>query len=325
MTKLNGAIDFAFLVDVKNGNPNGDIDNGNLPRQDHDSGLGLWSDVSIKRRVRDYMELAGKVGGWDVGGIYVAEPSGLPEGHLDSQFDTVDFLPMPKGKTKSDAEERKACADENTRRFLRSFVDVRLFGAVIPKVGEKSGVAAAINGPVQIGIGESLHPVDPMDMAVSRVAQQTAKEAEKAAKDDDDEGGESRRTGTIGRKQFIPYGLYLFKGSVSPANAYGYTSDAGAEVSAEDVDRFFDALANMWGVVGTSASRGEQNIRLLVRLDHESPLRSAPRTIMDGLLSAELVDGVSVPRSHRDYDVRVNTDGLPSGVVPKIYVNSWNS
>lgn len=274
---LQHRYDFVFLFDVKDGNPNGDPDAGNLPRLDAETGHGLVTDVCLKRKVRNFVGLAkGEQPPYD---IYVKEKA-----ILNKQNERA-YIGI--GKTdllKGDDKKRKggAAADEARQWMCQNFFDVRTFGAVM-STGVNCG---QVRGPVQLTFARSVAPVVAQEHSITRMAVATEAEAEK-------QDGDNR---TMGRKFTIPYGLYRAHGFVSAhlARQTGFTDD--------DLQLFWTALAGMFDH-DRSAARGEMNARGLYVFRHESELGDAPAHALFDLIRVEPRDPAIPARGFADFTV----------------------
>lgn len=281
--------DFVLLFDVQNGNPNGDPDAGNAPRLDPETGHGLVSDVSLKRKVRDYVSLAkrtpdnGPVQGYD---IYVQLHSVLETQHRRA-YEALKLDPEKKGKD----------AVENTRRWMcQTFFDVRTFGAVM-STGINCG---QVRGPVQLTFARSIDRIAQLEQSITRKAVTTEKEANTQIEK------HGMVTGTMGRKEIVPYGLYRAHGFVSPAfaNATGF--------SEADLELLWQALGSMFEF-DRSATRGEMATRALIVFEHESQLGNAPAHQLFDRVQVKAKEGV-LPRSFSDYQLEIASEGLPAGI-----------
>ena len=311
MTALSQRHDFVLVFDVTNGNPNGDPDAGNLPRMDPETQHGLVSDVSLKRKIRNYVELAceGRAGHH----IYVQEGAILNEKHrqayLDIRPDDPKAAKDAKLNPKDDAEAVKL------RDFMcRNFFDVRTFGAVM-STGINCG---QVKGPVQVTFANSVEPIMPSEISITRMAATNA--AEKAKQVDGVDGDQRTDNRTMGRKHIVPYGVYV---------AHGFVSAKFAErtgFSETDLDLLFQALINMFEH-DRSAARGEMTVRKLIAFRHASPLGNAPaHTLFDRVSVGRNVDGefrapgdpalgnLPPARKFGDYSVRIDREALPEGV-----------
>jgi CRISPR-associated protein Csd2 len=288
MTALKNRYDFVFLFDVKDGNPNGDPDAGNLPRVDAETGRGLVTDVCLKRKVRNYVGIAkGENPPYE---IYVKEKAILNNQHVRAYegIGAADLLTSDDKKRKGGDK-----VDEARRWMCQNFFDVRTFGAVM-STGINCG---QVRGPVQLTFGRSADPIVSLEHSITRMAVATEAEAEK-------QGGDNR---TMGRKYTVPYGLYVVHGFVS---AHLATQTGFSE---EDLSLFWESLVNMFDH-DRSAARGEMSTRGLYIFKHSNELGNAPahslfQRIVPSLKNAELP-----PRDWEDYSVAVNQDNLPAGV-----------
>lgn len=279
MTDLRNRIDFVFMFDVQDGNPNGDPDAGNLPRVDAETGMGLVTDVCLKRKVRNYVQVAKQCApGYD---IFIKEKAVLNT--LIDNAHEADTVKKANDKDKTAAARSIMC---------KNFFDVRTFGAVM-STGKNAG---QVRGPIQLTFARSIDPIFASEHSITRMAVATEQEAEK-------QKGENR---TMGRKATIPYGLYLCHGFVS-ANLAQQTG-----FSQEDLELFFDALKNMFDV-DRSAARGLMSAQKLIVFRHDSVLGNAPANKLFDLVSVKKISD-TVARSFGDYEVTINREDLPSGV-----------
>lgn len=277
MSELKNRIDFVYIFDVQDGNPNGDPDAGNLPRVDAETGMGLVTDVCLKRKVRNYVQVAKDCAeGYD---IFIKEKAVLNKS-IDAAHDEES---VKNAKDKTSAARDVMC---------RKFFDIRTFGAVM-STGKNAG---QVRGPIQLTFARSIDPIAAMEHSITRMAVATEKEAEK-------QGGDNR---TMGRKATIPYGLYVCHGFIS-ANLAKQTG-----FSEEDLALFWDALKNMFDV-DRSAARGLMSAQKLIVFKHDSILGNAPANKLFDLVKVEKqCDGA--PRKYGDYKVIIDKDNIPSGV-----------
>ena len=280
MSELKNRIDFVYLFDVQDGNPNGDPDAGNLPRVDAETGMGLVTDVCLKRKVRNYVQVSKDcAGGYD---IFIKEKAVL-NNSIDRSYEEESVK-----KAKDDGDKRAAARAIMCQRYF----DVRTFGAVMT-TGKNAG---QVRGPIQLTFARSVEPIMSSEHSITRVAVTTEKEAKSQSGDNH----------TMGRKSTVPYGLYLCHGFIS-ANLAKQTG-----FSEEDLNLFWDALKNMFDV-DRSASRGLMSARKLIVFKHESELGNAPANQLFDLVKVEKTGG-DVARSFTDYKVTIDTDNLPENV-----------
>lgn len=279
MSDLNNRIDFVYLFDVQDGNPNGDPDAGNLPRVDAETGMGLVTDVCLKRKVRNYVQISKKCSeGFD---IFIKEKAVLNNEISDAYKDE-------SVKDKKDAEK----TDTARKVMCKRFFDVRTFGAVMT-TGENAG---QVRGPIQLTFARSIDPITSLEHSITRLAVTTDIEAKK-------QNGENH---TIGRKSTIPYSLYMCHGFIS-ANLAKQTG-----FSSEDLQLFWDALKNMFDN-DRSAARGLMSAQKLIVFKHESELGNAPANKLFDLVKVQKIND-GVPRSFKDYKVLIDKDSLPQNV-----------
>jgi CRISPR-associated protein Csd2 len=285
VTAITNRYEFVYLFDIVNGNPNGDPDSGNMPRQDLDSQKGLVTDVALKRKIRNYVELA--KGGEPPNAIYMQEKAVLNLQHQKA-YDAIGIKSEAKRLPKEEAKAR-----EITRWMCANFYDVRAFGAVMTTEIN----AGQVRGPVQLGFAQSIDPVIPQEITITRSSVTNEKDAQKER--------------TMGRKYIVPYGLYRCHGFVS-ANLAG-DDKKGTGFSQGDLDLLFEALVNMFEH-DRSAARMEMNAQRLIVFKHESHMGNAPAQRLFDLVEVKLKDGVSLPRRFSDYAVTIDRDGLPAGI-----------
>lgn len=309
MTTLSRRHDFVLIFDVTNGNPNGDPDAGNLPRLDPETNHGLVSDVSLKRKIRNYVELARE--GEEGHHIYVQEGAILNEKHRQA-YVALRGDEKAKGAKLNPKDDTEA---KELRDFMcRNFFDVRTFGAVM-STGINCG---QVKGPVQMTFASSVEPVLPVEISITRMA--ATNEAEQKKKAEGDDGDQRTDNRTMGRKHIVPYGLYVAHGFISAkfAERTGF-SDA-------DLDLLFEALANMFEH-DRAAARGEMTTRKLIVFRHDNALGNAPaHKLFDLVQVGRNVDGefralddkglgnLPPARKFGDYTVSIDREGLPEGV-----------
>jgi CRISPR-associated protein Csd2 len=307
---LTNRYDFVLLFDVKDGNPNGDPDAGNLPRLDAETGHGLMTDVALKRKVRNFVALTcdqtetAPEAGEKRCEIYVREKAILNLQHqraysalkLDAPADDAAEGTESEDKKakKGGKEKRKGSASDVdlARKWMcQNFFDVRTFGAVM-STGTNAG---QVRGPVQLTFARSIDPIVALEHSITRMAVATEAEAEK-------QQGDNR---TMGRKHTVPYGLYMAHGFVSSflAKQTGFGED--------DLELLWKALENMFEH-DRSAARGEMSTRGLYVFKHDSELGNAhAHKLFDRIKATKKVD---VPRNFSDYDVAVDESAMPAGV-----------
>ncbi len=285
---LNNRYDFVLVFDVRDGNPNGDPDAGNLPRLDAESGHGLVTDVSLKRKVRNFVSLVkGETPPFD---IYVKEKSILNQTH-EKAYVGIGAEEELKGDKK-----RKGSGDTVAKArdwMCANFYDVRTFGAVM-STGVNCG---QVRGPVQLTFARSVDPIIAQEHSITRMAVATEAEAEK-------QQGDNR---TMGRKHTVPYGVYVAHGFVSSflAKQTGFGDD--------DLELLWQALEHMFEH-DRSAARGEMSTRGLYVFKHDSELGNAHAHALFERIAIARKASVEVPRSFGDYEISINEADLPAGV-----------
>lgn len=276
MSTINNHIEFVYLFDVVNGNPNGDPDAQNAPRQDYETGFGLVSDVCVKRKVRNYVET---LGGAAPNALYITEGSVLDDAHK-AAWEEVGVEKKPKDG------QAKSLIDFMCKRYY----DVRMFGALMQ--GDYN--CGKVRGPVQIGFAKSIEPIVPVQISLTRMASTKA-----------EEGKENK---TMGNKWIVPYGLYRLHGYINAPLA----GKSGATEA--DLALFWEALREMWHL-DKSAARPEMNARALIVTKHPHDRRSPRTPELSEIVKVERVTDASNPaRAWSDYRVTVNKEGVPTGV-----------
>ena len=289
---IKNRYDFVFFFDVKNGNPNGDPDAGNMPRIDPDTSRGIVSDVCLKRKIRNYVDLVKgeEIDDPDVAEgelgykIYVQEAAVLNDRNRKA-YVHYDMKPASKKLPKAKEDQIKV-----TKFMCDNFFDIRAFGAVMTTDVN----CGQVRGPIQLCFAESVDPVLPLEMSITRMAVTNEKDAEKEK--------------TMGRKQYVPYGLYRAEGFISAALAEktGFSQD--------DLDLFFEALMNMFEN-DRSAARGLMASRKLFAFKHESKLGNAPaHKLFDAVSVKRLIEDGAEVRAFSDYEIVVDRAAIPEGV-----------
>lgn len=285
--------DFVLFFDVTDGNPNGDPDGGNLPRTDPETMKGLVTDVCLKRKVRNYIDL--HYGKDEANKIYI-QNQGIALNDMNQR--AYDALKLKATGTKQKREE----VDQTRQWMCQNFYDIRMFGAVMT-TGVNCG---QVRGPVQLTFARSEDAIMPMDVAITRIAITKPGDAAVMVAEGDDKG-KGGKTTEIGRKAMIPYGLYRCSGFFSPHLA------AQTGVTETDLKLFWDALVNMWEF-DRSASRGLMAPRGLYVFSHESKLGNAPAHKLFERITAELKKPSEPPRKFGDYVVSIDEVEMPAGV-----------
>jgi CRISPR-associated protein Csd2 len=288
--------DFVLLFDVLDGNPNGDPDAGNLPRIDPQSLQGIVTDGCIKRKLRNAMSvLANGEPGMDLffqtqDAVY---ESRILNKHIAKAYEQQGIAIDPKTdkpKTAESDPKKKADSTVAARKWMcQQFFDIRAFGAVM-STGANAG---QVRGPVQLTFARSIDAIVPLEYSITRKAITTTKEAEDQAK------GDGSITGTMGRKNTVPYGLYRLSGFVNPYLA----RDTG--FSAADLDLLWAALKGTMWEIDRSASRGLMATRGLYVFEHDTALGNAPAHELFELIDVPALGADKAPRSFKEYKVTV--------------------
>ncbi len=294
---IRNRYDFVVLFDVENGNPNGDPDAGNMPRIDPETGYGLVTDVCLKRKIRNYVETVKEdAPGY---GIYIKEnvplnrSDRLALSHVGiNEEEDKDLKEAVKKAKKTDAD-----LDVKLRDFMcRSFYDVRTFGAVMTTFVKAALNCGQVKGPVQLGFARSIDPIFPQEITITRVAITTEADAQSKGTE-------------MGRKYIVPYGLYRVEGFVS-ANLARKTTG----FSEDDLTLLWQAIINMFEN-DRSAARGKMSVRELIVFKHASELGEAPAYKLFNTVTVKRKDSTSPARGYDDYDVSVDVNAVPEGVM----------
>lgn len=288
---IKNRYEFVVLFDVENGNPNGDPDSGNMPRVDPETGLGIVTDVCLKRKIRNYVETVKE----DSTGYRIYVKDGVPLNRSDNEAFAALGIDEKKVKDmkKSDPE-----LDIKVRDWMcANFYDIRTFGAVMTTFVKNALNCGQVRGPVQLGMSRSIEPVVPQEVTITRVAITTEADAEKKGTE-------------MGRKYIVPYGLYRCEGYVS-ANLARKTTG----FSEDDLELLWEAILNMFEN-DRSAARGKMAVRELIIFKHDSELGNAPAWKVFDTVNVERANkGDNSPaRAYSDYVVSVDEAALPEGV-----------
>lgn len=284
---MNNRYDFVLLFDITDGNPNGDPDAGNLPRVDPETGHGIVTDVCLKRKIRNFVQITKPE--TPSYGIYVREKAVLNQQHQ-----------LAYTAKNLDAKKAKAPDVATVRQWMcENFYDIRTFGAVMSTEVN----CGQVRGPVQLSFARSASPVVSLEHAITRCAVATEREA--AAQD-----GDNR---TMGRKFTVPYALYRAHGFINPflARQTGFSEDG-------DLTLLKQALGQMFEL-DRSAARGLMGTRRCIAFKHATALGNAPAHKLFEAVSVEKKPGVEAPRAYSDYTVTIDSAALPAGVT----VEEW--
>ena len=285
---IKNRYDFVVLFDVENGNPNGDPDAGNMPRIDPESGYGIVTDVCLKRKIRNYVEMVKE----DEAGYRIYIKENIPLNRSDKEaYVSIGINPDEVKTLKKD----DPTLDQKIREFMcRNFFDIRTFGAVMTTFVKDNLNCGQVRGPVQLGFARSVDPILPQEVTITRVAITTENDAQKKGTE-------------MGRKYIVPYALYRVEGYISANLARKVTG-----FSEDDLEILWQAILNMFEN-DHSAARGKMAVRKLIIFKHDSEIGNAPaHKLFDGV-KVTRKNNIDCPRSYDDYVIEVD-EILPNGV-----------
>lgn len=286
---IKNRYEFVILFDVENGNPNGDPDAGNMPRIDPETGYGLVTDVCLKRKIRNYVEIVKEdEAGY---GIYIKED--VPLNRSDNK--AYEYLGVNE-KTVKELKKKDPEADIKIRDFMcQNFYDIRTFGAVMTTFVKASLNCGQVRGPVQLGFARSIDPIISQEVTITRVAITTEKDAE-------------NKSTEMGRKNIVPYALYRAEGYISANLARRVTG-----FSEDDLELLWEAIINMFEH-DHSAARGKMAVRELIVFKHSKELGDCPAYKLFDSIEINKKDDVVYPRRYQDYIVNIHEDMIPDTV-----------
>ena len=296
---IKNRYEFVVLFDVENGNPNGDPDAGNMPRIDPESGLGLVTDVCLKRKIRNYIEMVKE----DEAGYKIYIKENVPLNRSDREACESLGVTETEDKKVTDALKKLKKSDPDADLKLRdymckNFYDIRTFGAVMTTFVKASLNCGQVRGPVQLGFARSIDPIISQEVTITRVAITTEKDAE-------------NKSTEMGRKSIVPYGLYRVEGYVSANLARKVTG-----FSEEDLDLLWDAIINMFEN-DHSAARGKMAVRELIVFKHSKELGDCPAYKLFDAVEVKKNETVEYPRKYQDYKVTIHEEEIPVSVEVK--------
>lgn len=278
---IKNRYEFVMLFDVENGNPNGDPDAGNQPRVDPETAMGIVTDVCLKRKIRNYVELVKE--GEEGYNILIKNDRTLNSKFTEA-YDALGLTKKQNGKNKDDVQKAQ-------QYMCRNYFDVRAFGAVMSTGDDQCGT---VRGPVQINFARSIDPVFAQDITITRQAKTN-------------ETRENAGNSEMGKKSIIYYGLYRAEGYISASLAQKVTGFSEA-----DLELLWNAVINMFEN-DRSAARGKMCMRKLYVFRHDSSLGNAPSHILFEKIHVDKKEEVIAPRKFSDYTVTVDT-AMPEGV-----------
>lgn len=278
---IKNRYEFVMLFDVENGNPNGDPDAGNQPRIDPETSQGIVTDVCLKRKIRNYVELEKE--GEKGYNILIKNDRNLNSKFTEA-YDVLELTKKQSGKNRDDVQKAQ-------QYMCKNYFDVRTFGAVMSTGDDQCGT---VRGPVQINFARSIDPVFAQDITITRQAKTS-------------EARENAGNSEMGKKSMIYYGLYRAEGYISASLSQKVTG-----FSEEDLELLWRAVINMFEN-DRSAARGKMCMRKLYVFRHDSSLGNAPSHILFGKIHVDRNDGVIAPRKFSDYTITVDK-AMPEGV-----------
>ena len=296
---MGEAIKNRYEFDVENGNPNGDPDSGNMPRIDPESGLGLVTDVCLKRKIRNYVETVKE----DVKGYKIYIKEDVPLNRSDREACESLGITETEDKKVTEALKKLKKSDKDVDIKLRdymcdNFYDIRTFGAVMTTFVKASLNCGQVRGPVQLGFARSIDPIVSQEVTITRVAITTEKDAE-------------NKSTEMGRKNIVPYGLYRVEGYISANLARKVTG-----FSEEDLDLLWEAIINMFEN-NHSAARGKMAVRELIVFKHSKELGDCPAYKLFDAVEVRKKEEIEYPRKYQDYTIQIHEEMIPDSVEMK--------
>ncbi len=293
---IKNRYEFVVLFDVENGNPNGDPDSGNMPRIDPESGLGLVTDVCLKRKIRNYVETVKE----DAKGYKIYIKEDVPLNRSDREACESLGITETEDKKVTEALKKLKKSDKDVDIKLRdymcdNFYDIRTFGAVMTTFVKASLNCGQVRGPVQLGFARSIDPIVSQEVTITRVAITTEKDAE-------------NKSTEMGRKNIVPYGLYRVEGYISANLARKVTG-----FSEEDLDLLWEAIINMFEN-DHSAARGKMAVRELIVFKHSKELGDCPAYKLFDAVEVRKKEEIEYPRKYQDYTVQIHEEMIPDSV-----------
>ena len=296
---IKNRYEFVVLFDVENGNPNGDPDSGNMPRIDPESGLGLVTDVCLKRKIRNYVETVKE----DAKGYKIYIKEDVPLNRSDREACESLGITETEDKKVTEALKKLKKSDKDVDIKLRdymcdNFYDIRTFGAVMTTFVKASLNCGQVRGPVQLGFARSIDPIVSQEVTITRVAITTEKDAE-------------NKSTEMGRKNIVPYGLYRVEGYISANLARKVTG-----FSEEDLDLLWEEIINMFEN-DHSAARGKMAVRELIVFKHSKELGDCPAYKLFDAVEVRKKEEIEYPRKYQDYTVQIHEEMIPDSVEMK--------
>lgn len=286
---IKNRYEFVVLFDVENGNPNGDPDAGNLPRVDPESGYGIVTDVCLKRKIRNYVEMVKE----EEQGYQIYIKENVPLNRSDKQ--AYEYLGIDEKKTK-DLKKNDPDADRKIQEFMcKNFFDIRTFGAVMTTFVKAHLNCGQVRGPVQMAFARSIDPIVSQEVTITRIAITTEEDA-------------GEKSTEMGRKSIVPYALYRAEGYISANLARKVTG-----FSEDDLELLWEAIINMFEH-DHSAARGKMAVRELIVFKHSNELGDCPAYKLFDAIEVKRKDGVVYPRKYQDYEIHIAEGQIPDSV-----------
>lgn len=286
---IKNRYEFVILFDVENGNPNGDPDAGNLPRIDPESGLGIVTDVCLKRKIRNYVETVKE----DAQGYKIYIKEDVP---LNLSDNTAYEYLQTNGKDIKELKKTDPYVGQKIRDFMcKNFFDIRTFGAVMTTFVKAVLNCGQVRGPVQLGFARSVDPIVSQEVTITRIAITTEEDA-------------INKKTEMGRKSIVPYALYRAEGFISANLARKVTG-----FSEDDLELLWEAIINMFEI-DHSAARGKMSVRDLIVFKHSKELGDCPAYKLFDAVQVKKNEDVIYPRKYTDYAVEVHEDMIPDSV-----------
>lgn len=273
---IENRYDFMIIFDAKNSNPNGDPDANNSPRINPINNHGIVTDVCLKRKIRNYIEITRNS---EEGMEIIVKENAILN---DKYAEIYDDLNIKKAISKNSSEMEKVI-----EYACKKYYDIRMFGQVMNTGDKPCGI---VRGPVQLGISESIDPIYVNDLTITRVATTDGK-----------------KEGCMGRKSIVPYAVYVCKGYINAAYA-----NRSTDITEEDVETLWEAISNMFENDRSSA-RGEMNVRKLIIFKHNNAIGNCKSDELFDLVSITNKTD-DIPNDYDDYDIQIDTNNVPTGI-----------
>jgi len=304
---LTNRHEIVFWVEARNCNYNGDPDFDNAPRQIFETEHGFMTDVSLKRKVRDYVATAfGCKEGFD---IFVKNGCNLNRNIAECVIEATGKGKISKGKNTA----------ESSAIATKKFWDVRTFGGVM-STGLNAG---QIQGAVQFDMPISYDEVQTKSATITRVAYANGDFTELSKYDEHGASLSDDKKHKFGKKSFANYALFECHVFVSAnlAQKNGFTE--------EDLNILLESLMNMFSYQTSASKAGMSVVGPVVVFKHigtngdNNPEQNAREALLGccsaqklfKLLNVHKKDGVIYPQTYEDYDATIDIKNIPNGVI----------